>query len=74
MGQVAAEIRSIAHDRVRDALLDLTRDGPEVLTPRSPTGRPSSGITETILRELETDGPFEIEAQPSSGEPRWWVA
>jgi hypothetical protein len=76
MGPVETEVRRIAHTRVRDALLDLTRDGSRVLDLRTIAN--SAAIepetTAQIITELEDDGPFRIERCESSEFPRWRVA
>jgi DNA-binding IscR family transcriptional regulator len=75
MEQVETEVRRIAHTRVRDALLHLTRDGPRELGLGRIANRAAiePAVTAKIVTELEADGLFRIERCGGDGEPRWRV-
>lgn len=74
MSEVQQAVTRIARNRVRNALLELTRDGPREV--RLETVAVQAGLEPAVvmplLSELESSGPFEVEAVSSGHDARCW--
>jgi len=74
MSEVDQAVARIARNRVRNALLELTRDGPREVQVETVAARAGldPAVTERLLRELESSGPFEVESMPGSAGSSYW--
>lgn len=68
MGEIEQAVARIARTRVRNALLELTREGPREVRLETVAARAGlePAVAAPLLRELESSGPFDVE--PRSGE------
>lgn len=74
MAEVQQAVRRIARNRVRNALLELTRDGPREV--RLETVATQAGLEPAVvaplLAELEWLGPFEVEPASRENDDLCW--
>ncbi|WP_276258967.1 hypothetical protein [Haloglomus litoreum] len=74
MSELQQAVTRIARNRVRNALLELTRDGPKEV--RLETVAAQAGLEPAVaaplLDELESSGPFDVEPVASDHENLCW--
>lgn len=74
MSEIEQAVTRIARNRIRNALLELTRDGPREV--RLETVAAQAGLEPAVaaplLDELESSGPFEVEPAASDHDDLCW--
>ncbi|WP_254820848.1 hypothetical protein [Haloglomus halophilum] len=74
MSEIQQAVGRIARNRVRNALLELTRNGPREV--RLETVAAQAGLEPAVvaplLTELESSGPFEVEAVSGEHDDLCW--
>lgn len=74
MSEIQQAVTRIARGRIRNALLELTRDGPREVRLETVAAQAGlePGVVAPLLDELESSGPFEVEAASSNHDNLCW--